>query len=151
MSETSLPYEIRNVADPSDGIRLELFVEGERVATATATGDVLDGIRSLLGVSAESVEDDLRASLVALLKGQLEKVALTEPLEDPAQPLRFRSKYTYRDFGEIRTDVVWYDVQASETGPEGVPAVVRNKMRHEVHRLLTGAGSRAREIVDLSG
>lgn len=151
MSETSLPYEIRNVANPAGGFRLELFVEGERIATAAATGEILDDIRSHIGLSAESVEEDLRATLVALLKGQLEKATLTGPLEDPDHPLRFRSKYTYRDFDEIRSGVVWYDVQTSEAGPEGVPAIVRNKLRHEVHRLLTGDDSRAREIVELSG
>ena len=149
MNESTLPYEVREVPDPEGGIRLELRVEGKRVATASAAADVLDDMQHLLGLTREVVAADLRSSLVDLLKNQLEKVTLTALQEDPETPLKYRCKYTYRDFDDVYSGLVWYDVQASETGPEAVPAIARNSLRHEVHRLLTSDGSRAREIVDL--
>jgi len=150
VNETTLPYEIREAPDPEGGVRLDLRVEGKRIATASAAYDVLEAMSHQLGLTREAVADDLRTSLLDLLKNQLDKVTVTEPREDPQRSLRFRSKYTYRDFDNVVSGLVWYDVQTSETGPYGVPAIARNKLRHEVHRLLTGDGSRAREIVDLS-
>lgn len=150
MNESTLPYEIREVPDPEGGLRLELHIEGKRISTASASADVLHALQETLGLTRDSVAADLRSSLVDLLKNQLEKVTLTPPQEDPQTPLRYRCKYTYRDFDDVYSGLVWYDVQASETGPEGVPAIARNKLRHEVHRLLTSDGSRAREIIDLS-
>ncbi len=44
--------------------------------------------------------------------------------------------------------MVWYDVPSSTTGPDNLAAVVRNKMRSDVHRLLTEASPNARGIVD---
>ncbi len=150
MNETALQYEIRDVPDTEGGLRLGLFVEGKRIATASASLDVLDAMSYQLGFTRDAVADDLRTSLLDLLKNQLEKVTVTKPQEVPQRPLRFQSMYTYRDFDNLYAGLVWYDVQTSETGPEGVPAIARNKLRQEVHRLLTGDGSRAREIVDLS-
>ena len=60
------------------------------------------------------------------------------------------SRYVYRDFDTIYTGVVWYDVPTGTTGPESLAAVVRNKMRTEVHRHLSEATPNARGIVDLS-
>ena len=96
-----LPYEIREVPDPEGGLRFELQVEGKLIATASAASHVLDDMHHLLGLTRESVAADLRASLVDRLESQLDKVTLTTLLEDPQHPLRYRCKYTYRDFNNI--------------------------------------------------
>jgi len=149
MNDASLSYEIRTASDPGGGLRLELWVEDKRVATATASRDVLEVVEHQLGLRRDDVAKALRDSLEALLRHQLEKVSVSEPREDAEQPLRFLSTYTYLDHDMISMGVVWYDVQASETGPDELPAVVRNKLRHEVHRQLTREGTHARAIVDL--
>jgi hypothetical protein len=149
MSDTSLPYEIRTAPDPGGGLRLELWVEDQRIATATATCDVLDVAQHQLGLQRDDLAKELRGSLEALLRHQLDKVTVSEPREDEEQPLRFIATYTYLDHDSVSMGIVWYDVQASETGPCELPAVVRNQLRHEVHRKLTREGTHARAIVDL--
>jgi hypothetical protein len=67
----------------------------------------------------------------------------------PVTRLKFVSRYTYRDFDDISVGVVWYDVRTSTTGPDDLPAVVRNKMRFEVHSKLTDQSPNARGMVDL--
>jgi hypothetical protein len=148
MTDTSLHFEIREVPDPEGGLRFELVVEGTRTARARASHDVLHDMHVMLGLRREEVANELREALRAVLTSQLEKVSVSEPTEDPDHPLKFRSRYTYRDFDDVSTGVVWYDVPAGTTGPE-LPAIVRNKMRHEVHRKLTRDGSEARALVDL--
>lgn len=147
MSETALPYEVRAVPD-SEALRLELWVENRRIATASAVVEVLDAMQRHLGLAREQVAQELRASLEALLKNQLDKVTISDLREEGS--LRYVARYTYRDFETVATGLVWYDVQTSETGPSEIPAVVRNKLRHEVHRRLTGEGTHARAIVDLT-
>ena len=73
MNETTLPYEIREVPDPEGGLRLELHVEGKRIATASAAADILDAVAHQLGLTRQGVADDLRTSLFDLLKNQMEK------------------------------------------------------------------------------
>ncbi|GAB4566965.1 MAG: hypothetical protein Tsb0020_19100 [Haliangiales bacterium] len=57
----------------------------------------------------------------------------------------------YRDRDHVDTGLVWYDVNTSDTGPDELPTIVRNKTRLEVHRKLTGNGSAARALVDIHG
>ena len=145
----NLPYEIREIADPEGGVSLELLVEGRGIARAGASADVLETMKSRLGIDHRGVVDDLRSALEDLLKNQLAKVSVSDPIEDPDMPLRFHARYTYRDHDDISTGVVWYDVNTSSTGPVELPAIVRNKMRLEVHRKLTSEGGAARALVDI--
>ena len=146
---SDLPYEIRDVADPDGGLILELHAEGQRIATARARADVLADMGTMLGLKPEGVHALLEKALVDQLKHQLAKVDVAPP--EPATPdgLRFVSRYVYRDFDDISTGVVWYDVSSSTTGPENLPPVVRNKMRFEVHRKLTEKSPNALGLVEL--
>ncbi len=152
MSSTSavnLPYEIRE-QDPAGGaLRLELVVEGEVVATAGASADVLHSMDRVLGLDRQSVVSELRNALEDLLKDRLDKVTVSDPREDLTRPLRFHARYTYRDHTNVETGLVWYEVKTSATGPEGLSAIVRNKMRLEVHRKLTSDGGAARALLDM--
>jgi len=144
-----LPFEIRESEDAFGGIQIELWIEDERLARATAPADKLDDMRVLLGLEREAVAEELRHALKDLLKGQLGKVSISDLARDPDKPLSYRARYTYRDHDEVETGVVSYDVDSAATGPEGLPATVRNKMRHVVHQELTGVGSAARALVDI--
>lgn len=147
----NLQYEIRDQTGTKGGLRLELLVEGNHVASGEASADVLDAMEQLLNLNREGVEDELRRALQDLLKNQLNKVSVSEPIEDPTHPLKFRAQYTYRDHDTIETGLVWYDVSTSATGPDELPAIVRNRMRFEVHRKLTSHGGSARALVDSHG
>lgn len=149
MASDKLPYEIREVPDADDGIVLELHAQGVRLARATASRDIIADIDAMLGVKKAAVEAELRTALVEYLKNQLATVEVAEPVEDSEKSLLFRARFTQTVGDEIRSGVVWYDVTESKTGPESLPAVVRNKMRHAVHRQLTTPGSSARALVDM--
>ena len=103
----------------------------------------------MLGLGRDAVRTVLEESLVDQLKHQLAKVDVASPEPVAVGGLRFVSRYVYRDFDDISTGVVWYDVPSSTTGPEDLPAVVRNKMRFEVHRKLTEKSPNAHGLVEL--
>jgi hypothetical protein len=149
MANQALQYEIHDVPDPEGGLVIDLVAEGARLARAAASADILGDMQTMLGMDRASVAAELRAALLEYLKNQLATVTVSDPVEDPARKLRFKSRFTLRSGHQIHTGVVWYDVTESTTGPESLPAVVRNKMRHEVHRKLTDPGSAARALVDL--
>lgn len=147
MANQALSSEIREVAAPDGGIALELWAEGSRLARASASKPILEQMNAWLGLRPDQVAAELRGALVAFLTNQLATVAVSEPTEDPKQKLRFTSTFTLRSGDLIEPGVVWYDVTESTTGPDSLPAIVKNKMRHEVHRKLTDPGSVARELV----
>ena len=142
-------YEILEIPLGSGGIRLVLRVEGADIATASAEGDIIHDMGVLLGLQRDTIVEDLRAALLDVLRTQGQSVHVDSIVEDPTSPLRFNGRYTHRLRNDLQTGIVWYDVSASLTGPDTVPAVVRNKMRFEVHRQLTGADGSARALVDL--
>ncbi len=144
-----LHFEITDVEAGDAGLRLELRVEGQRIAVASAAAEVLDAMQASLSLSREDVTVELRGALRDHLSRKLAQVTLDPPQADPPGSLRFISRYLLRDGDTISTGVVWYDVETSETGPEALPAAVRNKLRHEVHRSLTKEGTHARAIIDL--
>jgi hypothetical protein len=145
----SLGYEIREAADPYGGMLLELVVEGVAVARARASETALGELNAILGLTREDVAQHLRRALHGTLRSQGQSVEVADVVEDSHQPLRFFGRFTYRTRGDVSTGLVWYDVSTSNTGPEDLPAIVRNKMRFEVHRQLTEDGSAARALVDL--
>jgi bifunctional DNA-binding transcriptional regulator/antitoxin component of YhaV-PrlF toxin-antitoxin module len=144
-----LPYEIRDVSDADGGVHLELYTAGKRVATARAQADVLAQMTASLGMSRDDVRGVLERALVDELKHQLAKVEVAAPRPVSPDGLRFISPYVYREGDAISSGVVWYDVPSSSTGPDDLPAVVRNKMRFEVHRKLTENSPNALGIVEL--
>jgi hypothetical protein len=149
VSDQNLHYEIRDIDDPDGGLILELHAEGQRIATARARTDVLADMGTLLGMSRSEVRDELEAALVRLMSHTLAKVEVSPPQEAHPGGLRFVSRYVYRDFDEVSAGVVWYDVPTGTTGPDELPAVIRNKMRLEVHSQLTARSPIARSLVDL--
>ncbi len=149
MANESLGYTIRDASVGSGGVALELVVEGAVVARAAASALVLEQMRESLGVDAEFVVDQLRLALQETLASQGQLVQIQDIREDAGRPLRFSGRFTHRLDAEIATGVVTYDVNTSETGPEAVAPVVRNKMRFEVHRRLTVDGTAARALVDM--
>jgi hypothetical protein len=148
MVSSALQYEIREIPDREGGLAFELLVEGSRLGRASASVDILADMHAMLGMDREAVATTLRTALVDYLKHQLATVTVSEPVEDSQRKLRFASRFTLRQGDHVQAGVVWYDVTESTTGPDSLPAVVRNKMRHEVHRKLTEPGSAARALVD---
>ncbi len=146
--ENAIGYEIRDASN-DDGLQFELLVEGTRVATASASAAIVHDLQSDLGFSRDQVIEQLKKSLKDALRSQQQSVEITDIQERKGEELRFVGRFTHRLAGKIASGVVWYDVPASETGPDNLPAVVRNKMRFEVHRLLTSEGSVARALVDM--
>jgi len=152
VSVMKLDYEIREQVDPEGGLRLALLVEGKQIATAGAGLNALDAMAQLYGLDREAVAADLRERLRELLKHQLDQVSVKDVTEEVDRPLRFHARYTCREAANhVDTGTVWYDVNTSDTGPDELPAIIRNKMRLEVHRKLTSQGSAARALVDLCG
>lgn len=141
-----MPLDIRNESSGEDLV-LSLFVEDSRVATARADADVLDQMHGQLGRSRADVEADLRSALESLHANQLEKVTLANLREAPPGSLRFVASYIYRDFREVTEGVVTYDVSTSATGPDNVPALVRNKLRYAVHERLVKGNPNAEELL----
>ncbi|HEX8436927.1 hypothetical protein [Archangium sp.] len=150
MSDGSLSFDIREVPDPEGGLVLKLLVEGDSIATARASADVLAQMQERLGMDRTAVAAELRLALREHIKKRFQKVlTFSKPIEEPSRPLRFHSEYTYRDLDSVDAGLVWYDVRAGETGPESVPEVVRNKMRSEVHKHLTSSTTTTQEIIKL--
>lgn len=140
--------EFRESDSPDGGVVVALVMDGEIVATARATRAVLDDLRSHIGLERGDVVSELRHALLAALRTQGQFVKITHMRRDDAKPLRFVAAFEASLRDDIQTGVVWYDVAESRTWPDAVPAVVRNKMRTEVHRELTTEGSIARWLVD---
>src|SRR5258708_37603601 len=125
---------VREVPDPDGGVALELWVEGSRLGRAAASADILADMRAMLHLDRNAVAAELRSALLEFLKNELDTVEISEPVEDPGKKLHFHSKFTLKTRDLIRPGVVWYDGTESTTRPEGLPAIARNKMRHEVHQ-----------------
>lgn len=149
MPSDSVGYEIRERASADGGVVLELVVEGAPIARATASAAILDDLRTERGLGREAALAHLRSALLDALKTQGQFVELRDLREHEGKPLHYSATFVYRLGPEVSTGLVWYDVNTSTTGPDDVPAVVRNKMRNEVHRALTAEGSVARALVDL--
>jgi hypothetical protein len=149
MTTESVGYEIRDASTPDGDLVLDLVVEGAVLARATASATILEDMRSRLGLDRAAVVAELKEALVDALKTRGQSVVITDLREESGRPLRFSARFTYRLRNDITTGVVWYDVNTSQTGPDDLATVVRNKMRNEVHRHLTSDGSAARALVDL--
>lgn len=151
MTSSSLGYEVREVLADDGGLELELWVEESRVARARASVAQLHDIEQFLGKTRDEIRNDLEQRLQDVLKTQGQFVDLSEPVESPESSLRFISRFVWRLYDELSTGLVWYDIGESVTGPESLPAVVRNKMRHEVLRKLTEPGGTARALIERDG
>jgi len=152
MGQPAQPYSIQERTSPDGGLTLELSIEGERRAVATASGDVVEQMLTQFGLTRKQVVYNLKSELLEVLKHkQVETVNIYDPIEDPEHDLRFSSRYALhsRNENQIQAGIVWYDVPSSTTGPDDLPAIVRNSMRLEVHRKLTGPDTNAHRLVEL--
>lgn len=141
-----MAVEIRDESTGGDVV-LALYVEGARTAVARAEADVLEQMQVELGRTPVNVAAELRVALERLHANELEKVEIGDLKEKPPGSRRFVAAYTYRDRREVTEGVIWYDVGAGTTGPETVPALVRNKLRYAVHEQLVKGNAAAEELL----
>lgn len=147
------PFEIREVAEPDGGLCLELHVEGERLATARARAAPLADMEGMLGLSRADVRIALESALVDRFEHELAKVdvaSLKLATGSDGDEGRFVSRYVHQDLEGIAVGVVWYDCSTSTTGPKGVPAIVRSRMRSEAqHKRAEQGPSALRFVIDV--
>lgn len=145
----NISYQIEE-KEVEDGVRLELSIEGKTIATASASHTILHDLFTIMGKDRQTVIQDLTNSLIQLLESNLSKVSISDIKEDSNNHGKFFAVYTFQKEASISRGVVWYDLKKSETGPENLSVIVRNRMRHEVHKYLTSPGTAARDLIDLN-
>jgi hypothetical protein len=135
------PFDLREVADESGGICLELHAEGHRISTARARGDALADLGTL-GFKRADTRALLEAALTRDFSDEQAKVELAVPRPAGSgdgsnrSGVRFVSHYVHRGAEALVVGAVWYDSSSNTTGPDGVPPIVRSKMRTAVQRKL---------------
>lgn len=136
------------IVDESNGdeLRLVLLIEGKAAATAAATSDVVVQMQGLFGVAREAVLAELGAALERIYRNELDKVTIQRLRERAEGSRYFVASYIFRDFKNISEGIIWYDLPNGTTGPDNVPALVRNKLRYEVHSLLTSGNAGAEAL-----
>jgi len=120
------------------GLLLVLYVEDVESARASVRDDVLADMEATLGLGRAEVGKSLTAALLQLHQGELAKVQIDSLTEAPPGSRRFAARFIFRDYRVVTEGLVWYDVVRSETGPSDASALVRNKLRFEVHAHLVG-------------
>jgi hypothetical protein len=138
-------YEITNESS-GDDLRFVLRVQGQPVETARARSEVVTQMHAQLGVTREDLVLELQRSLERLHRKELDKVTIERLRERTPGSLYFVASYIFRDFRDVIEGVIWYDLPNGMTGPDDVPALVRNKLRYEVHAKLT-AGNESAEAL----
>jgi len=123
------------------------LVEGQRVATARASGATLEQMAAQLGAQRADVERELRSALERLHANELERVTISRMREEPAGSGKFVASFVFRDFRDVSEAMVWYSVPDGTTGPDDVPVLVRNKLRYEVHSRLVGENQAAQDFL----
>lgn len=132
----AMSHEIHELVDMDGGLVLELRIGTRRVFTARAGADALAALETTLGLLADDVHELLEQALRDVLAHHAPRVAIDRPQALPAGSERFVSRYFYRERQGVSIGLVWCDASSSTTGPDDVPAAVRQKMRLEVARLL---------------
>ncbi|AUX28649.1 MULTISPECIES: hypothetical protein [Sorangium] len=138
-------YEIVDESS-GDDLRLVLRVEGEAAATASASSDAVTQMRDQLGMTREDVLAELRNALESLHRNQLDKVTIQRLREQTEGSRYFIASYISRDFNKVTEGIIWYDLPNGTTGPSDVPALVRNKLRYDVHGHLTAGNASAEAL-----
>lgn len=137
---------VSDESSPSE-LLLRLYgANGEQIATARASEDVLKDMEQCLGISREDVKKELERALEMYGEGNLPKVQIARLKEEPAGSGHYIAEFRYKDFGEVTTGSVFYDVPKGTTGPDEVPALVRNKLRYDVHAVLVRGNVAAEAI-----
>jgi hypothetical protein len=135
------PVELREVAD-AEGITLELLVEGERLFSGRIRQDDLAEMFRMLRLAREDVVADLGRELLARFEQERARVKLSPPAPassagDEGDGDRLVSRYVTDGGAGVESGIAWYDISSHSVGPDHVPALVRSRMRDDVHRKLT--------------
>ncbi len=140
--------DVYEIVDESKGddLRLVLWVKGEAAATAGAPSDVVTQMQAQLGMTREEILADLGRALESLHRNELDKVTVQRLQERTSGSRYFVASYIFRDFKDITEGIIWYDLPNGTTGPNDVPALVRNKLRYEVHGRLTAGNASAEAL-----
>jgi hypothetical protein len=137
-----IAYEIVDESS-GDDLRMVLRVEGEASATADAPADVVAEMRDQLGLAREDILLELTSALKRLHENELDKIAIERLREKTPGSRHFIASYVFRDFRNVTEGIVWYDLPNGTTGPDDVPALVRNKLRYVVHAKLAEGNASA--------
>ena len=146
--------DLREGAQEDGGLTLELFVEGERFACASVSGDALIEMQTLLGIDRGGLRKQMEGSLTERLERDLERATLTVPVRtssaaSPNPAERLVSRYVYDVPERIETGVCWYDVASDVVGPSTAPSLVRHRMRLAARTLTRKSPGVLRVLFDI--
>jgi hypothetical protein len=134
-------FELREVVD-AEGITVELLVEGERLFSGRVRNVDLAEMFRMLRLAREDVVAQLGHELIARFEQERARVNLSPPV--PASSAggegdgdRLVSRYVTDSGAGLEAGIAWYDISSHSVGPDHVPALVRSRMRDDVHRKLT--------------
>lgn len=142
-------FETKNLVDESDSaaVQFALVAQGRRLGVARAEAEAIKRMVAELEMSRTDVVDALKVALERLHGDELQKVSINRLREHPVDSGRYIASYVFRDFRDVSMGFVWYDVSQGVTGPDNVPALVRNKLRYDVHAQLVKGNAAAEEIL----
>lgn len=113
---------------------LELEVNGQHHARAYIGHDELQTLPEKLNASREILTNDLAEALEAsLIKPVTSDVKRVVP--DVTEPNLYYGLCLAQVGNSIKGRLIWYDFARSETGPDDAPAVARNLLRLEAHKM----------------
>jgi len=135
------PFELREVVD-AEGITVELLAEGERLFSGRVRHVDLAEMLRMLRLAREDVVAQLGRELVAQFEQARARVNLSPPVlastaGGEGDGDRLVSRYVTDGGAGVEAGIAWYDISSRSVGPDHVPALVRSRMRDDVHRKLT--------------
>jgi hypothetical protein len=145
------PFELREVVD-AEGITMELLVEGERLFSGRVRHVDLAEMFRMLRLTREDVVAQLGRELVARFEQERARINLSPPVlastaGGEGDGDRLVSRYVTDGGAGVEAGIAWYDISSRSIGPDHVPALVRSRMRDDVHRKLTEIRPSALRVV----
>lgn len=130
-------FELREVVE-AEGITVELVVEGERLFLGHVRHVDLAEMSRMLRLAREEVVAQLGRELVTRFEQARARVVLSPPVPaGDGDGDRLVSRYVTDAGASVEAGIAWYDTASRSVGPAHVPALVRSRMRDDVHRKLT--------------
>ncbi len=134
-------FQLREVVD-AEGITVELLVEGERLFSGRVRHVDLAEMFRMLRLTREDVVAQLGRELVARFEQERARINLSPPVlastaGGEGDGDRLVSRYVTDGGAGVEAGIAWYDISSRSVGPDHVPALVRSRMRDDVHRKLT--------------
>jgi hypothetical protein len=146
----NLPISICDQTHDGDGgvlLVAEVVGANKVFAAAKADQNVVAQMRDQFGLSRDDVRAELKAALEQLHRNELDNISIQRIREEPPGSRQFIATFIFHELREIREGVVWYDLARSDTGPEDVPVLVRNKLRYAVHTQLVKGNDAAEALL----